>query len=212
MEVDEEEAVDIEMGTGEAALFAYRIAHVSCPNRSDDRRIAVANRNIPRDARQTLTDRDSATPMRGKDPGSRFEHETMPAHDLDPPAVEFHRHAEEQHRAHALPGNGSHGASNLAAPRAQPLPFGGPGGRQHARAEMTGWGNRRLFRGAFMAQEDGQGHASGAFGEAPPFRPREPARLRRNERSFLPKDLRVRHCRRPCPAHRRWKRERCTRT
>ena len=93
--VDEGEAVDIEVGTGEAALFAYRLAHASHPNRSDDRRIAIAIRYVPPDARQTLADWDSATLVRGEDAYGYFEHEPMPAHDFDPVAVAFHRRAEE---------------------------------------------------------------------------------------------------------------------
>lgn len=98
VEVYENEAANIEVGTGEAALFAYRLAHASYPNRSDDRRIAVAISYIPPDARQTLTDWDSATLVRGKDTSGHFELEPMPDHDFDPVAVEFHRHAEDQHR------------------------------------------------------------------------------------------------------------------
>ena len=96
--VDEDEAVNIEVDTGNAALFAYRIAHASYPNRSDERRIAVAMRYIPPDARQTLSDWDSATLVRGEDPCGNFEHEPMPDRDFDPAAVEFHRHTEEQQR------------------------------------------------------------------------------------------------------------------
>ena len=96
--VDENDAVSIEVGTGEAAFFAYRIAHASYPNRSDDRRIAIAIRYIPPDARQTLAEWDSATLVRGEDACGYFEHEPMPAHDFDPVAVEFHRHAEDHMR------------------------------------------------------------------------------------------------------------------
>ena len=95
VDVDEDEAVNIEVGAGEAALFAYRLAHASYPNRSDDRRIAIAIRYIPPDARQTLAAWDSATLVRGRDAYGCFEHEPMPAHDFDPVAVAFHRRTEE---------------------------------------------------------------------------------------------------------------------
>ena len=39
MDVDEILAVNVELQTGEAALFDYSIAHASHPNKSDDRRI-----------------------------------------------------------------------------------------------------------------------------------------------------------------------------
>ena len=96
--VDEAQAVNIEVDTGDAALFAYRIAHASHPNRSDDRRIAVAIRYIPPDACQTLAEWDSATLVRGEDTRGNFEHEPMPARDFDPVAVEFHRQAEDHQR------------------------------------------------------------------------------------------------------------------
>ena len=106
VEIDEDQAVNIEVGSGEAALFAYRIAHASYPNRSDDRRIAVAIRYIPPDARQTLVDWDSASLVRGRDSCGNFEHEPMPARDFDPAAVEFHRYAEDRHRQMLYQGTG----------------------------------------------------------------------------------------------------------
>ena len=95
VEVDEDEAVNIEVATGEAALFAYRLAHASHPNRSDDRRCAIAIRYIPPDARQTHAEWDSASLVRGRDPYGCFEHEPMPEHDFDPVAVAFHRRTQE---------------------------------------------------------------------------------------------------------------------
>ena len=104
--IDEDQAVNLEVGSGEAALFAYRIAHASYPNRSPDRRIAVAIRYIPPDARQTLVDWDSASLVRGRDDCGNFEHEPMPARDFDPAAVEFHRYAEDRHRQMLYQGTG----------------------------------------------------------------------------------------------------------
>lgn len=106
VEVDEEEAVNIEVGTGEAALFAYRIAHASYPNSSSDRRIAVAFRYIPPDALQTLAEWDSASLVRGEDRYGYFEHEPMPAFDFDPLAVEFHRRADDHQRRILYRGTG----------------------------------------------------------------------------------------------------------
>ena len=98
LDVDESRAVNVELATGDAALFAYEIAHASHPNRSDDRRIAVVLRYMPPSARQTLADWDSAALVRGEDRYGHFEHEPVPARDLDPVAVAFHRKAEEQQR------------------------------------------------------------------------------------------------------------------
>jgi non-heme Fe2+,alpha-ketoglutarate-dependent halogenase len=84
--------------TGDAALFAYEIAHASRPNVSDDRRIAVVLRYIPPTARQMLVDWDSAALVRGEDKYGHFEHEPVPARNLDPVAVAFHAKAEEEQR------------------------------------------------------------------------------------------------------------------
>ncbi|MDE0279479.1 MAG: phytanoyl-CoA dioxygenase family protein [Gammaproteobacteria bacterium] len=109
IEVNEEKAVNIEVGTGEAALFTYRIVHASHPNQSDDRRIAVAFRFIPPDARQTLAEWDSASLVRGTDNHGHFVHEPYPACDFDPVAVDFHRRADENQRRILYRGTGRAG-------------------------------------------------------------------------------------------------------
>ena len=97
-DIDETLAVNLEVDTGKAVIFAYRIAHASHPNRSNDRRIGLAIRYIPPDARQQYAETDSATLVRGKDTVGHFELEPEPACDFDPVTVEFHRHAEEERR------------------------------------------------------------------------------------------------------------------
>lgn len=96
--VDESKAVNLEVATGEAAIFAFRIAHASHPNASDDRRIGLAIRFIPPDARQMRSDHDSAALVRGNDTAGLFQLEPEPSCDFDPIAVEFHRVAEEERR------------------------------------------------------------------------------------------------------------------
>ena len=98
MDIDESLAVDIELKTGEAALFDYSIAHASPRNQTDDRRIAIVLRYIPPETKQLLSDWDSAALVRGEDPYGHFEHEPEPVQDLDPVAVAFHRKAEEMQR------------------------------------------------------------------------------------------------------------------
>ena len=83
---------------GEAALFAFGIAHSSPPNQSDDRRIAIVLRYIPPETRQTLSAWDSAALVRGQDRYNHFTHEPLPKGDFDDEAVAFHRRAEEQQR------------------------------------------------------------------------------------------------------------------
>ena len=97
-DIDETLAVNLEVDTGKAVIFAYRIAHASHPNRSNDRRIGLAIRYIPPDARQQYAETDSATLVRGEDTAGHFELEPEPTCDFDPVAVEFHQHAEEERR------------------------------------------------------------------------------------------------------------------
>ena len=96
--IDESKAVNVELDPGEGSIFAFRIAHASHPNRSGDRRIGLAIRFIPPDARQVRSDRDSAALVRGVDTHGHFELEPEPECDFDPCAVEFHKRAEEERR------------------------------------------------------------------------------------------------------------------
>lgn len=105
-DIDTSRVVNLELQTGEASIFAFRIAHASPPNASDDRRIGIAIRYIPPDARQTLADRDIASLVRGEDTSGHFEHEPVPETDFDPVAVEFHARAEEARRQILYHGTG----------------------------------------------------------------------------------------------------------
>lgn len=104
--IDEKLAKNLQVPAGHATLFAFRIAHASHPNQSDDRRIGYAVRYIPPDARQTLSEKDAAALVRGEDRFNYFEHEPEPAHDFDPVAVEFHRRTEEDRRRILYHGTG----------------------------------------------------------------------------------------------------------
>ena len=104
--VDESKAVNVELEPGEGSIFAFRIAHASHPNRTDDRRIGLAIRFIPPDARQTRSDRDSVALVRGVDTHGHFELEPVPECDFDPGVVEFHERAEEERRKILYHGTG----------------------------------------------------------------------------------------------------------
>lgn len=96
--IDEGKAVNLELDTGQAKIFAFRIAHASHPNTTDDRRIAVAIRYIPPDARQIRSDHDSAALVRGEDTHGFFEKEPEPRYDFDPVTVAFHEMDAETRR------------------------------------------------------------------------------------------------------------------
>ncbi len=104
--INEEDAVNIEVDTGETVLFAYRIAHASHPNKSDDRRIGIAIRYISPEARQVKSDWDTASLVRGEDNTGHFSHEPVPEFNFDPVTVEFHTRATENLREILYSGTG----------------------------------------------------------------------------------------------------------
>ncbi|MEZ5935732.1 MAG: phytanoyl-CoA dioxygenase family protein [Alphaproteobacteria bacterium] len=100
VEVDEKDAVDIELAPGEMSLHHVKLIHGSNANRSDDRRIGFAIRYIPAYVRQVVGDKDSAVLVRGTDDEGNFELETSPRMDMDPAALE--RHAAIMRRQEAI--------------------------------------------------------------------------------------------------------------
>ena len=110
--IDESLAVNLELAPGEAALFDYRLAHASHPNRSGDRRIGIGLRYIPPSARQVRHEWDSATLVRGTDRHGHFELEPAPTRDFDPVAAEMYRRTDEAQRTvyyHGATGGGAAG-------------------------------------------------------------------------------------------------------
>lgn len=88
--VNEEDAVYIELQPGEASLHNIRTVHGSAPNCSDDRRIGVAVRYIAPHVRQVNIDGDSAWLVRGEDRYGHFLLETPPSRDMDAAARAEH--------------------------------------------------------------------------------------------------------------------------
>lgn len=89
VEVDQSQAVSINLHPGEMSLHHVRIIHGSQANASSVRRIGFAIRYIPTYVRQIEGD-DSATPVRGVDTFNTFEHEARPSTDFDPAFVALH--------------------------------------------------------------------------------------------------------------------------
>lgn len=90
VDVDETQAVSIDLEPGEMSLHHVRLIHGSLANRSAARRIGFAIRYIPTYVRQLQGD-DSATLVRGVDTVRTFEHEPRPQNDLEPSMIALHR-------------------------------------------------------------------------------------------------------------------------
>ena len=74
VEVNEEDAVDIELKTGQASLHHGHLFHASGPNTTNDRRIGMAIRYIKPSMKQRTGDRSLVTLVAGQD---RFGHFTI---------------------------------------------------------------------------------------------------------------------------------------
>ena len=96
VEVDEAQAIHVELNPGQASLHHVLLFHASEPNRSDDRRIGLAIRYIPTRLRQAVGQRDWATLVRGKDTYRNFEPAHVPRRDLEPEALAFHHMVSEE--------------------------------------------------------------------------------------------------------------------
>ena len=95
VEVDESQAVTIELQPGEMSLHHVRLVHGSPPNPSNDRRIGFAIRYIPTTVAQ-IAGEDSATLVRGIDEHRHFALEPRPTRDMDPEFVALHKQITER--------------------------------------------------------------------------------------------------------------------
>jgi non-haem Fe2+, alpha-ketoglutarate-dependent halogenase len=96
VEVDETQAVHVELKPGQASLHHVLLFHGSEPNRSDDRRIGLAIRYIPPHLKQAVGARDWATLVRGRDDYHHFLPAHVPKRDLEAEALAFHREVSEE--------------------------------------------------------------------------------------------------------------------
>ena len=96
VEVDERQAVRLDLRPGEMSLHHVRLVHGSPPNTSGDRRIGFAIRYIPTSVRQVAGDSDSATLVRGEDRYGHFAPEPRPRADLDPEMLALHKEITER--------------------------------------------------------------------------------------------------------------------
>jgi hypothetical protein len=96
VDVDERQAVRLDLRPGEMSLHHVRLVHGSPPNTSDDRRIGFAIRYIPTSISQVAGDEDSATLVRGEDRHGHFAPEPRPRADLEPGMLALHRQITER--------------------------------------------------------------------------------------------------------------------
>ncbi|MCW5624819.1 MAG: phytanoyl-CoA dioxygenase family protein [Burkholderiales bacterium] len=91
VDVDPQQAIDIELQPGQFSLHHVRVVHGSEPNPSGRRRIGFAVRYVPTYVRQTAGPRDSAMLVRGTDRYHHFDPEPRPK-------VDFGDHEQATHR------------------------------------------------------------------------------------------------------------------
>jgi hypothetical protein len=92
--VDETAAVDMVLAPGQASLHHGWALHASGPNPTAERRVGLTVQYLAPSARQTLTNRESATLLRGLDRYGHFQPEPDFSGDFAPEAVAFQREAE----------------------------------------------------------------------------------------------------------------------
>ena len=94
VEVDESQAVYMELKAGQMSLHHGLMFHGSEDNRSKDRRVGFAVRYMPTRVKPLEgLPRDSAMLVRGVDRYGHFDPEPSPTRESDPAALEFHRKA-----------------------------------------------------------------------------------------------------------------------
>jgi non-haem Fe2+, alpha-ketoglutarate-dependent halogenase len=108
VDVDERQAVMLELAAGEMSLHHVRLIHGSDPNPSDTRRVGFAIRYIPTYVRQVAGTHDSATLVRGADHYGHFEPEQVPDADLSEAAVAYHAAVTGEHAKILMRETGRH--------------------------------------------------------------------------------------------------------
>ena len=91
VDVDLSKTVQMPLKPGEMSLHDIRIAHGSGPNSSDERRIGFSIQYIPTCVRQTKSDLDYASLVRGEDNYGHFTLVPPPVQAMDTEAVTIHK-------------------------------------------------------------------------------------------------------------------------
>ena len=96
VEVDEKEAVDVELRPGQLSLHHGRIFHASGPNRSDLDRIGLAFRFLTPAVKQQVSERDYAMQVRGIDAQQNWIHVAPPTRNFSSADLKLHRRIREE--------------------------------------------------------------------------------------------------------------------
>ena len=94
LEIDEDRVVSVELQLGEVSLHHGWTPHASYPNTSVKRRIGLSLQYLTPRMRQTHTDRESATLVRGEDRFNHFRQEPHCTEDFAPEMVTFQAEVE----------------------------------------------------------------------------------------------------------------------
>lgn len=99
VEVNESEAVHMELAAGEMSLHHGLIFHASDENLGNDRRIGFAIRYIPPSLKPLPgLPRDHVSVVRGKDTFGHYDHEVAPRSEMSAEAVAHHRMVSDRYK------------------------------------------------------------------------------------------------------------------
>jgi hypothetical protein len=99
VDVDESQAVYMELDAGEMSLHHVKLFHGSDPNESQQRRVGLAIRYIPTRAKPLEgLPKDSVSLVRGVDNFNYFHHEFSPKSVMDSASVEQHKKITETYK------------------------------------------------------------------------------------------------------------------
>ena len=96
-DIDESQAVDLEVAAGQFSMHHERMIHGSLGNPSDDRRLGVSFTYMPTYVR-SVVGRHSAVLVRGEDTHRHWDADPAPRYDLDPVALAAIQHWFESYR------------------------------------------------------------------------------------------------------------------
>ncbi len=99
--MDDSNAVDMELRAGQFSVHHERLVHGSVPNASDHRRLGMSFIMIPAHCRSVIG-RRAAILLRGTDRDGNWDADPVPRFDMDPAALDAMKRAQDAYRDPAL--------------------------------------------------------------------------------------------------------------